>query len=80
MSRQGAEPHRYRFSPPGNADERLRGVAEPLVVTRPIRPDSPDPYYFRVPAVRPAWTWRWKDRYTTSTGSMATTIPANSAG
>jgi hypothetical protein len=74
MSRQGGEPHRYanRMETPksGSALARSRSGRSYRLLSG----------YFRVPAVRPAWTWRWKERYTTSTGSIAITMPANSAG
>ncbi len=43
-----------------------------------FRTPRPGPY-FSAPAVRPAWTCRWKTAYTTSTGSIAIIIPAISA-
>ena len=36
--------------------------------------------YFSVPAVRPACTCRWNDKYTAITGSIAIVMPANRAG
>lgn len=74
LENAGAELPKAPPTPQSRAPARLRTGGDPTSRNRT------GTRYFSVPAVSPACTCRWNDRYTTSTGTIAIVIPANNAG